>query len=127
MGALRAAELPHPRVHGVGEIYARFADGRWDRDDEVAVAVCPLTYRSTSDALADVRFFLETRNISEADKTEILRLLETTFFPERCFKDTLRTLHYPEEWALGFEFTQKQKDAEATLIRARELYSVASQ
>jgi hypothetical protein len=55
MGALRAAELSHYGMIGIGAIFSKYAEGVIDADDEVAVAYDPSDYRQLSEALADMR------------------------------------------------------------------------
>ena len=57
MGALRAAELHAFGMIGVGRVFALFADGTLEDDDEVAVLHAPgqLGFRQVSEAMVDIR------------------------------------------------------------------------
>ncbi|MGI9524386.1 MAG: TfuA-like protein [Hyphomicrobiaceae bacterium] len=60
LGALRAAELAHFGMHGVGEIFQLFASGDLTDDDEVAIAHGPeeIGYPAVSEAMVNLRFTL---------------------------------------------------------------------
>jgi hypothetical protein len=60
MGALRAAELAPFGVVGLGEIYAAFAGGELEDDDEVAVVHgdAESGYRGASEAMVNIRWTL---------------------------------------------------------------------
>ncbi len=57
MGALRAAELDHHGMLGVGDVYHAYASGEITDDDEVAVVHGPAEtgYMALSDAMVDIR------------------------------------------------------------------------
>ena len=55
MGALRAVELHHCGMIGVGSIYHHYLRGRLDDDADLAEAVCPDTYEAVTIPLVRVR------------------------------------------------------------------------
>lgn len=61
MGALRAAELAHFGMRGVGQIFERFASGEYTDDDEVAIVHAPADddFVPLSVAMASIRSTLE--------------------------------------------------------------------
>ncbi len=89
MGALRAAELDSFGMIGVGTIYEAFRDGRYTRDDEVAILHAPkeLRFQALSTALVDIRATLaaarRARIVSSGTAALILRIAQRTFFKER--------------------------------------------
>jgi hypothetical protein len=68
MGALRAAELDPYGMRGVGRIFARFRDGAWRDDDEVALTHGPAEagYVNLSLPMANLRFTLEAAEAAGA-------------------------------------------------------------
>jgi len=91
MGALRAAELARFGMIGVGGIYRDFARGVLVADDEVAVAHLPAAfgYRTTSDALVDLRFGLaraaKAGVIDGAAQAQLVELARRRFYRERSW------------------------------------------
>ncbi len=89
MGALRAVELAPYGMKGSGSVYAAFARGELEDDDEVAVAHAGAEhqFRSTSDALVNLRatFAAAVRDgvIEQALEAELLRIAKATFYAER--------------------------------------------
>lgn len=90
MGALRAAEMCDLGVIGVGKIFAMFRDAVLDADDEVAVVYDPISYRTFSDPLVNLRCALDAA-VAEgaigADAAErLLREMQSRYFPSRSFR-----------------------------------------
>ena len=85
MGALRAAELHPFGMRGVGVIYGWYKRGVITADDEVAVAHLPVEYgyRTTSDALVNIRYSLVTYNPRNA--RALLERAQATFYRERSW------------------------------------------
>jgi hypothetical protein len=85
IGAIRAVELHHFGMRGVGQIYNAYAEGLFDGDDEVAV----VTYEgatAASVALVDVRATLQAAvKASVIDRSLAVQLLTAA-----------RNLHYSE-------------------------------
>jgi hypothetical protein len=90
MGALRAAELHSCGMTGVGRIFEAYRDGAIDADDEVAVAYDPVTYRTTSVPLVNIRFALERaveqELIDSARACELIGAVKKVYFPERSYR-----------------------------------------
>jgi hypothetical protein len=85
IGAIRAVELHHFGMRGVGQIYNAYAEGLFDGDDEVAVATCEGT-TAVSVALVDVRATLQAAvKASVIDRDLAVHLLTAA-----------RSLHYSE-------------------------------
>lgn len=91
MGALRAAELSDLGMIGVGQIYADYATGRLEADDEVALLHGPAEsgYRPASEPLVTVRATLAAavrRGDCRADDADrIVRALAAMPYRDRTF------------------------------------------
>ena len=87
MGALRAAETYTFGMIGVGEIFAMYRDGVLDADDEVALTYDPVTFRTLSDPLVNLRYALslavEAGVIGEEDSVGLIEQLRALYFPHR--------------------------------------------
>jgi hypothetical protein len=92
MGALRAAELHSFGMRGVGAIFAAFASGALEDDDEVAVAHADAAdgYRLTSDPMVNLRHGLDfaTRAgaIDMQDRDLLLAWLKARHYPTRSWQ-----------------------------------------
>ena len=90
MGALRAAETYHFGMVGVGKIFAMYRDGVLDADDEVALTYDPVTYKTLSDPLVNLRYGLELAVkagvIGEEDRVALIERLRTVYFPHRSYR-----------------------------------------
>jgi hypothetical protein len=92
MGALRAAELSPYGMIGVGAIYRSYRDGALEDDDEVAVLHEPFDrgYRSTSDALVNIRATLQAASqagvIDPDQAAAIIGTGKSIFYPDRTFE-----------------------------------------
>ncbi|PZQ47045.1 MAG: hypothetical protein DI556_18515 [Rhodovulum sulfidophilum] len=88
LGALRAVECAPFGMEGVGEIFARFRDGRLSDDAELALAFGPaeLGYPALSEPLVNVRATLEaavaTRSLSRREAGALLDRASGLFFKE---------------------------------------------
>lgn len=89
MGALRAAELAPYGMRGIGQVFAGFASGRYDSDDEVAVAHGDedLGWRQFSDPLVNIRAAAHRAHqagvLTELQQHAIVCEARQTFFPRR--------------------------------------------
>jgi hypothetical protein len=87
MGALRAVELAHYGMTGVGRIYELFRSGRLCADDEVALVFHPETLRPLSEPLVNLRLALSAAHraglISLAELIGLTRRMKRLYFPER--------------------------------------------
>ena len=92
MGALRASELHHFGVKGVGKIFEHFRDGKLIRDDEVALNHGPaeIGYANLSEPLVNIRFSLEKAVdngvISTTLSQTLLSLIGAEFYPNRSYE-----------------------------------------
>lgn len=93
MGALRAAELSREGMTGIGRVFSLFHRRRLFADDEVAVAYCRETNRTSSEPLVNLRLNLWRAHrsgvLTAAQSARLIRRLRDTYFPER----THRLLH----------------------------------
>ncbi len=90
MGALRAAETCGFGMVGVGRIFAMYRDGVLDADDEVALTYDPMTFRTLSDPLVNLRYALELAVeagvIEEEDRVALIERLRALYFPHRSYR-----------------------------------------
>lgn len=92
MGALRAAELEHFGMEGIGRVYEAYRSCTLIDDDEVAVRHAPpeLGYMLLSDAMVDIRFTLEKAlqsNIITKSEAELLTIAaKSLHFSDRNYK-----------------------------------------
>ena len=135
MGALRAAELAPFGMHGVGEIFEAFRDGRLEDDDEVALThgAADENYRPLSEAMVNIRSTLrqaeEAKIIGASARTEIEHIAKELFYPDRdysvLFKKAAETGVDPRElaalkvWLPAGRVDQKRIDAIAMLRAMR--------
>ncbi len=136
MGALRAAELHSLGMIGVGRIFAAFAGGRLEGDDEVALLHGPADWDwvPLTTPLVNVRATLweavRQRVIGGADARAILRLAQATFYKRRTWPALLEALQAQGtlaaercerfgNWLARGAVDLKQADALAALDHAR--------
>ena len=76
MGALRAAEMGHYGMTGVGRIFKMYASGEVQGDDEVALVFDPETMEPLSEPLVNLRSLLDAAWMADiidtAQRAEIL-------------------------------------------------------
>lgn len=138
MGALRAAELSHYGMVGVGEIFEAFRSGALEDDDEVAVLHGPAEdgYRSLSDAMVNVRATLKRAAaegvIPEATAARLVDLAKRAFYQERSLRRALREgadldgIDALNRWLSTGRVDQKRIDARALLARLDRDRSIAA-
>ncbi|MET7422125.1 TfuA-like protein [Dactylosporangium sp. NPDC005555] len=89
MGALRAAELHRYGMIGIGEVFAAYADGTIDADDEVAVIHTPDDHRQLSEALVNVRATLAAATqdhvLDRGHADRLLGLARAMPYPQRTW------------------------------------------
>ena len=96
MGALRAAELSLFGMEGIGEIFAAYARGAIEADDEVAVAhaLAEDGYRPTSEALVNIRATLAAAErcgaLGAGARAAFERIAQGLFYPDRCYPIVLQ-------------------------------------
>lgn len=131
MGALRAAELHAFGMQGVGAIFEAYCDGRFEDDDEVAVAHGPAEtgYAGVSEAMANIRATLARAAskgvIGAATRDNLEAIAKAAFFQERRWPDLLdqasarglpdAELEALRAWLPGGRIDQKRADALALL------------
>ncbi|KQC04599.1 MAG: hypothetical protein APR53_09875 [Methanoculleus sp. SDB] len=134
MGALRAAELDSLGMEGVGAVYEAYRSGELVADDEVALIFDPETYKPLSEPLVNIRSTLaeaETQGVIDRHAAGVLlSAAQSLYFPERTYEavcDLARTSLSPEviagfrAFAASGAIDRKRKDAEAALLRIREI------
>jgi hypothetical protein len=103
MGALRAAELTHYGMHGVGRIFAAYRDGvlppfdePFEDDDEVAVVHGPeeTGYLAASEAMVSIRVTLaaaaDANVIGPKALHGLVAAAKALYFPRRSYDEVLR-------------------------------------
>lgn len=139
MGALRAAELSLFGMEGVGEIFAAYARGAIEADDEVAVAhaLAEDGYRPTSEALVNIRATLAAAERSGAigagSRAALERIAQGLFYPDRCYPIVLQRaaregvppadVESLRAFLLEGQVNQKRLDALALLRVMRERFA----
>lgn len=87
MGALRAAEMGHYGMTGVGRIYKMYASGEVQGDDEVALVFDPETMEPMSEPLVNLRILLDqackSEVIDSAQRAGILDEMRAIYYPRR--------------------------------------------
>ena len=141
MGALRAAELAHFGMIGVGEIFEAYRDGILEDDDEVAVAHGPTedTFGLCSDAMVNIRATLAKAQATGVLRAEthdaLLRLAKALHYPDRCWPRVLELaegrgipageLELFRGWLPGGAVNRKREDAIAMLRAMRDFLAAS--
>lgn len=121
MGALRAVELRHEGMAGVGRIYEMYRTGEVDNDDEVALTFCPDTLRPLSLPLVNLRVALaaaaQAGYLTEREKARLLSRMRVLYFPDRTlpalFQAAGRILPEPRASAFAAWWRAEAPDAKA--------------
>lgn len=140
MGALRAAELAHFGMIGVGTIFEAYRDGFLQDDDEVAVTHMDGAhrYRPTSEAMVNIRSTLQAALtagiISTSTRISIESMAKNLFYPERIYPALLRVAENQglphdelaglQNWLPGGRVDAKRADALAMLAAMRHAVGV---
>lgn len=134
MGALRAAELHHYGMIGVGTIFQAFASNQLTDDDEVAVLHHgrEYSYLPLNDAMVNIRKTLaiavEQKIISLNLKEELIKWCKAQFYPNRSLLSALNVMDAPwydecalmREWLLNHGvYDLKREDAISVLEYAK--------
>jgi len=134
MGALRASELDHFGMIGIGEIYRMYHDGVIEADDEVALMCDPVTNQACSDAMVNIRVTCRAGvscGIITRQEAEIIIMTgKDLWYPDRtwnrilmeCINDDTRR-HEISEWILYNKIDQKKNDAIEALKYIKSLIS----
>lgn len=130
MGAIRAAELEHFGMVGIGEIYQQYQAEILEDDDEVTVVHAPkeLNYTNLSDAMVNIRATLQLAVKQQViDQVQYQSLIETAksiWYPQRTFEQLLEqsqqqlaadTQHALATFCRQHKIDLKQQDAIALL------------
>lgn len=87
MGALRAAEMGHYGMIGLGRIFEMYASGEVQGDDEVALVFDPETMEPLSEPLVNLRVLLDKAYLAEIidqqQRTGILNEMRSIYYPRR--------------------------------------------
>lgn len=94
MGALRAVELRHEGMTGIGRVYDMYVARELDSDDEVAMTFCPTTLRPLSEPLVNIRIALAAARdaglLSSREHSRLVSLMRAVYFPDRTLPMLLR-------------------------------------
>ena len=118
MGALRAAEMGHYGMTGVGRIFKMYASGEVQGDDEVALVFDPETMEPLSEPLVNLRSLLDAAWMAEvidsAHRAKILDEMRSIYYPRRTVPVFLevahRTLHGKDAEAFDRFFAENYRD-----------------
>lgn len=109
MGALRAAEMGHYGMTGVGQIYKMYASGEVQGDDEVALVFDPETMEPLSEPLVNLRSLLNAAwmadVIDSAQRAGILSEMRSIYYPRRTIATFMEVAHVilGEDRAIKFD------------------------
>lgn len=96
VGALRAAELRHEGMAGVGWVYEAFCTGRIKGSNEIAVVYDPCSYRPLTIPLVNLRFCLDglvtCGGITADEAAHAMMALQNTKLEERDCQTVLSRL-----------------------------------
>ena len=129
MGALRAAELHQMGMIGVGRIFADYAAGTLEDDDEVAVLHGPaeMGFKPLGEPMVNVRATLD-KAVSEAiideiTATGLCKTAKAMFYKERTWTRLLDGMDMATDlraafkgWLVKGYVDQKRADAQAMLV-----------
>jgi len=89
MGALRASELDDFGMIGIGHVYNQYKKCLSESDDDVAVAINPITMEQLSDSLVSMEYnfkkALDKGLISEEEFKKLLETAKSIFYPKRTY------------------------------------------
>lgn len=127
MGALRAAELAHYGMVGVGRIFADYHAGKLMDDDEVALAHGPreCEYMPVSVPMVNIRYTLANAVregvTSEENGQQVIEIAKSLYYPRRTYKRVInharrakvndQELNSLSEWLATGQVDQKHIDA----------------
>jgi|ERR1017187_2105199 hypothetical protein len=96
IGALRAVECRPLGMIGFGGVFRWLSLYKVEDDDEVAQTINPETYEPTSDAMVDIRaitkYFERQHVLTRAERSAILSLSKSQYFPDRSVRTVLQHL-----------------------------------
>jgi len=108
MGALRAAEMGHYGMIGVGLIFQKYVSGEVQGDDEVALVFDPETMEPLSEPLVNLRFLLDAAWVADiidsAQRNRILDEMRSIYYPRRTIPVFMEVAHkFLGDGAEGFD------------------------
>lgn len=127
LGALRAVECAPFGMEGIGEIYARFRDGRLGDDAELALVFGPaeMSYPALSVPLVNIRATLERAEaegvLTAAEAAEVLGHAQGIFFKELTWPRLLSDLSTSPAAETSERLGRWLPDGEVDLKRADAL------
>ncbi|MEN4018291.1 MAG: TfuA-related McrA-glycine thioamidation protein [Methanobacterium sp.] len=96
MGALRASELDDFGMIGIGYVYNQYKNGLVESDDDVAVAINPITMAQLSDSLVSMEYnfkkALDKGIISKEEFNDLIETAKSIFYPKRTYINLLSTV-----------------------------------
>lgn len=96
MGALRASELDEFGMIGIGHVYNQYKSGAIESDDDVAVAINPITMAQLSDSLVSMEYnfkkALDKGIISKEEFNDLIETAKSIFYPKRTYINLLSTV-----------------------------------
>lgn len=99
MGALRASELDEFGMIGIGHVYNQYKSGAIESDDDVAVAINPITMAKLSDSLVSMEYnfkkALDKGIISKEEFNDLIETAKSIFYPKRTYINLLSTVQLP--------------------------------
>ena len=141
MGALRAAELYQFGMRGVGRIFAAYAAGELEDDDEVAVmhGPAPAGYVTLSEPMVNIRATLEAAEragiVTAATRAMLIERGKGLFYQERSWERVLTVdggedplageMQALRAWLTTGRIDQKRLDARAMIAVMREFLAGA--
>ncbi len=131
MGALRAAELDHFGMIGVGSIYEGYRNGLYEDDDEVALHHAPpeVGYGALSIAMVNIRAtiaYAQQGGVIHAEQAEqIIAAAKALYYGDRNWPQILSNVEtglaqIMSDWLPDNEVDQKQVDAVLLMKRLSE-------
>ena len=137
MGALRAAELAHFGMQGIGDVFASFRDRAIEDDDEVAVIHGPpeTGFLAASEAMVNIRRTLANAQaqgvVTGTTKQSLEHIAKALFYPRRAYPEILKTgaaeglpgdqLTALRDWLENGRVDQKREDALEMLAAMRDM------
>ena len=89
MGALRASELDDFGMIGIGHVYNQYKKCFIESDDDVAVAINPVTMEQLSDSLVSMEYnfkkALDKGIISKEEFNDLIETAKSIFYPKRTY------------------------------------------
>jgi len=96
MGALRASELDDFGMMGIGYVYNQYKECLIESDDDVAVAINPITMEQLSDSLVSMKYnlkkALDKYIISKEEFNALIETAKSIFYPKRTYTLLLNTV-----------------------------------